>query len=266
MSALLDPRLRPWPPTALREAVYDGQILCFMPSETSLAIGRAAWAVVERHLGPAPREAQHRLSLSDFLERLGQARQALDTPALRALLRRWVGEAGLEPARVDRLRLRAVSSGGWRAPGAAPAWARHRDTWYANPPTQLNLWMPLHDVSPVDSLRFMPEAFGRAVDNDSERFVLGDFLARGGFGSTAGVPGVFPQATGPEAEAEGLGLSLPAGALVVFSAAQLHGPPRQETGLTRFSVDLRVVPEGALPGAPDPDNRSQGDASEGYSG
>ncbi|MCB9744204.1 MAG: hypothetical protein H6740_16520 [Alphaproteobacteria bacterium] len=264
MSARLDPSLRPWPPAPFREAVYDGLIACLEPSPASLALASGAMEIVERSFGPEPRRAQHRLSLSDFLDRLRAAREALDTPTLRAAARRWVGEAGLEPARVDRLRLRAVTSGGWRHPGARDAWSVHRDTWYANPATQLNLWIPLHPVRAEESLRFLPEAFDRPVENDSERFQLDAFLAEGGFGQAG--PRVYPRATGPEAEAEGVGVALPAGAAVVFSAAQLHRPPRHDTGLTRFSVDLRVVPEGVTRGAPSVDDRSTGDASLGYDG
>ncbi|MCB9765434.1 MAG: hypothetical protein H6739_37010 [Alphaproteobacteria bacterium] len=254
--------------TALRQAVYGGARRVLPPGDASRALVAAVWAVVEAALGPDPRRVHERLTTPALLDRLAEARAALRAEPFRGLVHAVMRAAGQAPeaCAVDLLRLRAVTPGGWRAPGAAVAWSVHRDTWYANPRAQLNWWIPLHDVSARDGLRFLPASFGFPVENDSARFDYDVFMRQAGWQARQG-GAVYPHATGPEAEADGVGQGMAAAAVLLFSADQLHRSPRFDGPLTRLSVDFRSVhraDRAAGLGAPGVDARCTGDASKDY--
>jgi hypothetical protein len=238
-----------------RCSIYAGQRQFASPCAASVRVRDELWARLLEALGPNPREER------DLFPRLAPLRAALADYPLAPLL---VG-LGLQPAEWiwDRVRLRAVEPGAESNPAAADAFTAHRDTWYANPQSQINLWMPLHDVSEADTFGFYPQRFESPVANDSEQFDYSEFLQLAGFASQRREQkAVFPKLTGrlPEAPEP---FALESAGVLFFAAAHLHQTlPVQEQ--VRFSIDLRLVPRGDDEGAPNVDNRSRGSALSDY--
>ena len=215
-----------------------------------------------------------RLAPDLLYARLTQARALLAKServacATRSLLAA-LGAGPWAPVAWDRARLRAVAPGAHRWPQAKAAYGAHRDTWYANPACQLNLWVPLHDVERLDCFGFYPDCFGRFIPNDSGCFNYDEFARQVGFqGSPKVSAPVFPT---PDREAlSSLGsperFTLGRAQVLMFSAAHLHQTLPHDLASTRFSLDLRVVwrpHQRAGLGAPDLDNASTGDASRDY--
>lgn len=168
---------------------------------------------------------------------------------------------------LDSLRLRAISPGLENVPEAAPAFYVHRDTWYGNPKSQINCWLPLVDVDERNSFCFFLDDFERPVANDSETFEVAHFERRGGFGRTVADPASsYPRAL-ETSDSRVWSVVLPADGLLFFSAAHLHGPLPNKTDAVRFSLDFRFVRQSDLEagrGALDPDNRSWGCVSGTY--
>lgn len=210
-------------------------------------------------IGPEPRRPG-----PHFFGRLGELRKTFDEPFWRERLRDFLRGLGvaLEEFAVDRLRLRGLEPGAENIPAAAPAFYAHRDTWYANPQSQINLWMPLHDVSAKDSFAFFPALFAAPVANDSADFDYDEFKAQAGFQNpNRAAAAVFPRPL--EAIGEGEPVVMPAGSLLLFSAAHLHQTSVNRTSEVRLSIDVRLVHRGDQAdgkGAPNVDNRSRGSA------
>ena len=230
-------------PDGLRAAVHAGEVLRLPPTPaTRSAVEFAAARLAEAFPGLDPRSADARLGADEFLLRLTRARlEFVQHPFNLPLARVLAASLGLDPARTfsDRLRLRGVASGAHRQPGASHAYCVHRDTWYANPAAQINVWIALHEVTAAESFLFYPDCFDRPVRNDSDRFDLDDWLRLGGFQRPH--PGkVFPQAL-DEALGEAVALAVPEAAALLFSGTHLHGTLGHDTGRTRFSLELRLV-------------------------
>ena len=241
-----------------RSRLYEGELV--VSSRRGDSFVTELWQEIEQHFEAPVRGAQ-----ADFLERLGRLRARLGDPHWRDRTRQFLTEleVPVEEFAVDRLRLRAVAPGTHLIAAAAPAFYAHRDTWYANPQAQINLWMPLHAVTAHDSFGFYPELFGQAVDNDSEHFDYDEFKEQAGFQNpNRSVQAVYPRWLTDD-RAPTWPVELEGGQILLFSAAHLHRTLPNLTDRIRFSVDLRLVHR-AEQGAPNVDNRSRGSALADY--
>jgi hypothetical protein len=258
---------------AVRRSIYAGEILHLPASPASLDLIARVQRAAERELGEELQQVHRRLETPEILGRLAVVRRALqEDAAVLAGVRAVMRGAGFDPRAhaTDRLRLRAILHEGHRNPAAAPAYATHRDTWYANPRSQINWWVPLHEIIDQQGIFFYPDLYTQAVPNTSAGFDLDRWVARVGWqalrrpadavypeASVAPDPGRYPRRE----------VRCRAGEVILFSAGQLHGTGRNESGLSRFSVDFRSVcleDHQAGLGAPDPDNRSTGSTLRDY--
>lgn len=242
-----------------RDLLYRGQTRNY-PS-AALDLANAVNHLLEPLL---PRETLSDWSNEAFLESLALARERLQQdPAVRAALTDLVeAHHGLDQTVVDRPRLRVILPKGHHLEAAAPVYYAHRDTWYANPRSQLNWWVPLHDVEPHQTFVFYPEAFDQSVSNDSHEFDYDRWRHQVGFATASAPKGaVYPRALDSLSHLQRQGFAARKGDLLVFSAAQLHQTLAFDHGLPRLSLDFRTVylPDHAAGlGAPDPDNASRG--------
>lgn len=103
-----------------------------------------------------------------------------------------------------------------------------------------------------------------AVPNTSESFDVADWGASGGFQAYAApraTAQVHPFPCEPPDRTGEWRIAAPAGSIVAFSAAHLHGTVPQETGRIRYTVEIRLVDRRDVRdgrGAPDADNASRG--------
>ncbi len=121
----------------------------------------------------------------------------------------------------------------------AEAYLLHRDSWYANPPAQINLWIAVSDVSEAEAFAFWPEHWQRAIANDSECFDYARWQAYGGWQTPdprKRYPVALEAPAGPQVQ-----LAAPSGACLAFSGTHLHATRAHASGSTRFSVEFRVV-------------------------
>jgi hypothetical protein len=262
----------------LRRSIYDGAVLRLAPTAASRRLVAEALGAIEAELGgDVPvREAQFRVTDGELFERIGRLRRAVYSGArFRRLAHEVVVSCGFDPdgSAFDPVKLRAVAHRGYENPLAAPVYYAHRDTWYAHPQSLINWWVPLHDLTERETFVFFPDAFGRAVPNDSERFDYGAW-SRGGDGlkigwqsRDAGARAVYPRLTGEPGPGPRVGFSSGAGEVLVFSGAHLHQTLPNDSGRTRFSLDFRTVHLGDHArglGARNADNRSTGSALGDY--
>ncbi|MBU6450971.1 MAG: hypothetical protein KGS72_04275 [Cyanobacteria bacterium REEB67] len=193
----------------------------------------------------------------------------LAEPTFDELLLAVLDECGFERQEVlfDPLRMRISYDGGYKEEINRRSNSVHRDTWYANSQSQINFWMPLHDVSAADAFSFYLKNFASAVPNTSEQFDYDLWMKTTGWQSSM-ILSTFPTADAdPRSLGERTSFSARAGQLLLFSASHLHQTNPNDSGLARYSVDFRIVHRADLASglaAPNVDNLSQGDATRDY--
>ena len=252
----------------LRSRIYRGEIVELEATAASLHLVRMVQAaLVDALADDDPRTAQHRLGIQEVRRRLMPLREALaEAPRFLDAAAAVVAAARFDLTRTvfHPPRLRAVFSGGHLNPAAGPAYALHRDTWFANPAAQVNWWIPLHDVAAAETFALYPQWFQRPVTNGSSRFDYAAWVEEVGWQALVSDPARYPTVEadgfhpGPARE-----VALPRGGMLLFSGAHLHRSLQHDGGATRFSIDFRTVDtadHAAGRGAPDPDNESHGSA------
>ncbi|MBI1216307.1 MAG: hypothetical protein GC185_10900 [Alphaproteobacteria bacterium] len=259
---------------ALRRSLYDGDIYVLPANAATKAYVRAAKNRLMRAFdGPESVEALHEdCPQEDFLPAYQWLKQAVAEPGFGATHVARVAESlGFSAKNLswDPVRFRIALHEGFLNEQAKAAYAVHRDTWYANPQSQVNVWVPLFDIRPTQGFFFYPEYFGKPVKNSSGVFDYGVWRESTGFGVAKGrTPNaLYPAATRKVPEKKAVSFECGAGDMVIFSAAHLHGNCRNLSGLTRFSVDFRIVHRGdekAGRGAPNVDNLSRGSTLQDY--
>lgn len=256
----------------LRLALYSGDIFLFPACDESMALRKRVEEIAVKHLGNDYRRAQFEMEPAELYRRVKAAKdETFGDHSVRDLAVDVINAYGFDLDRnaFDPPRFRAVRHLGHESEGAIPAYWAHRDTWYANPQSQINWWMPLHDVSDREAFCFYPRYLEKPVKNSSAFFNYDEWIKDVGFGRSQAADGAFypgPIDWTPK-ENEDVGFSLSAGELVLFSAAHLHRTLENVSGLTRLSIDFRTVhlkDEKDGIGALNVDNKSTGSSLVDY--
>ncbi len=253
-------------------ALYAGKIFKSAATPETTALVTDIRAALTTAFGDDLQTVHERLSFAQMKQPLADIRAALErestyTQACRAIL------AGLSmpDMRLDALRLRCVMHGGHESPAAARAYAAHRDTWFGNPEAQINIWIPLFDVTAAETFTFYPSYFKAPIQNSSGGFDYDDWMGKVGWQGAKTVQQPvdidYPQILAPIADDKAFAFDARAGEMVVFAAAHLHQTVKNTSGRTRFSLDFRAVHMAdhlAGRGAPNVDNGSRPDALRDY--
>lgn len=252
----------------LRAAVYAGDIFRIPAHKESLALVNKINSLLKAGLKDM-RRIHDIHTYHDVSQKIAPIRAFLSESAEgHDMARSMMRAHGFDPQEnvFDPARLRCVFHNGHLSDGSARAYALHRDTWYGNPQSQVNWWIPLHDVNGEESFAFYPEYFSAPVANGSAKFDYKDWMRVVGWqGIKGGVYDHYPAAEQPIEPEKGF--TARAGDIVLFSGAHLHGTCKNITGFTRWSLDFRTVHLGDLAaqrGAPNVDNGSLPLAVEGY--
>lgn len=261
----------------LREGLYAGQVYLLEANSASVALVQEVNCLLAEALGSDPRLAQHRMDNKAFFMRLGPLRRRIFTERrYHEAVREVVSSLGFNPAAVavDPLRLRVIRSrGDAEVPAAKAVYYPHRDTWYAHPRSVLTWWIPLDVLSDTETFVFYPERFTQAVPNDSETFDYDEWvrdgweLKIGWQKAESGTAAKYPRAVGEVDGGQSVGFACKTAQNLLFSGAHFHRTLPQASGLTRFSLDFRLVHLGDHSlgrGAPNVDGRSRGSALRDY--
>ncbi len=271
MSALLKANLPPSHGSIVLqpEAFYRGELALLTATSATLKLVQELHQRLHQALLPASTFARaHHILASELLRhRLHHLRRQLYTDqavlkSLAAIVSELVEELSWpELPAVDLPRLRAIVPQMHQLPAAADAFSAHRDTWYANPAAQINLWIPLGDYSAAQTFVFYPACFSRPVKNNSEGFDYQQWQATVGWQSLQKPESaIYPQAL-EVPNVEQMGFACEAGQRLLFSGSHLHQPLPNNSDHIRFSLDMRLVCRRDFAeqrGAPQIDNRSKG--------
>ncbi len=232
-----------------RQMLFDGQLFAYSPLPSSLAFIAHARQMIEAAFSPLdPELAQYEMSVERYAEILGKLKPAfIHDPESKRHLGNLLHELGCDPEKsyFDVPKMRSSTSDNYLTTGIAYAWHPHRDTWYSAPPCQINYWIPIYDIRSDNAMAFHPQYWNAPVKNDSNRF---NYYAHNQQSRGAHVaklvtsdPRVLPKPLEPLRLDPQVRLIVPAGGIILFSAAQMHSSVPNTSGKTRFSIDFRVV-------------------------
>ena len=251
-----------------RRRLYEGQLFVYSPRPSMLKLIDHAKRMIEGAFAPLdPRKAQYEMPVTKYVEICTPLKPSfIHHPETKHILQGVVAEYGcdLEQTYIDVPRLRMVTSDGYLTSGVGYAHHPHRDTWYSAPMMQINWWVPIYDIETEMSMAFHPEYFDKAVKNGSDGFNYYEWNTVGRKDASKHIGSDTRKQPKPEEPIKldpQLRLVLPAGAVVLFSAAHLHSTVPNTSGLSRYSIDFRTVNYGDVVekrGAKNVDSSSHG--------
>jgi hypothetical protein len=231
-----------------RLRTYQGELTILPPSPASCALVEFAREQIEAAFVPRhPQHAHEELAVTETVEILTRLKpQFIHDRRTRDRLQCLLVDVGCDPHLTfqDVPRLRVAYPADYLTTGIAYAHHPHRDTWYSAPPCQLNWWMPIYDFDANQGMAFHPRYWGASIKNSSADFNYYRWNADGRKNAAQHVKSdtrVQPRAEETLELEPGVRLVVPAGGIIVFSAAHLHSTVRNETSLARWSIDFRTV-------------------------
>lgn len=232
-----------------RQRLYEGQLLVYSPRPSTLAWIKFARTMITEAFAPFdPQRAQHHMPVEDYAAVLGKLKPAfIHHPESKRHIQNVFREMGcdLEKTYFDVPKMRSSTSGGYLTTGIAYAWHPHRDTWYSALPSQINWWIPIYDIESDNAMAFHPRYWIDAIRNNSSEYNYyeANVMNRGAHVSQMIKEDkrILPKPTEPIEMDPQIRLICPAGGIILFSAAQMHSSVPNTSGVTRFSIDFRVV-------------------------
>ena len=233
---------------ARREHLYQGDVMVYGASPATLALVQFTRDLVESAFGSVdPRTAQNAMPVEEFATLLADLKpRFIHHPRCKELLPQILVERGCDPERTyfDVPRLRTSTSDGYLTTGIAFAFHPHRDTWYSAPLCQTNWWMPVYPVSADNVMAFHPKYMTQGVKNGSRRYDYAEGTRSSRFAAASQIGKDSRDQPTPEEPVEldpQIRVVPEVGGMMVFSGNQLHSSVPNTSGLTRFSIDFRVV-------------------------
>ncbi len=225
-----------------RRIVYDGGLLVFKAVSPMKEFCAFADALIRELLDTRdPVMAQYEMDRDDYLIRVETLQKRFrEHEEAKRLFLAALEDAGVDLGRTfwDRLYLRVLPSGEEYASGRAAKLGFHRDTWSSNVYSQTNWWAPIYPITAGRTLAFYPDYWSRPLKNTSGAWDLDEVRVR----RRAGEPvALVPEPDERVDTASELRPVILPGDLLCFSGAHLHAAVPNETGLARFSVEVRTA-------------------------
>jgi hypothetical protein len=232
-----------------RRQLFDGQLFVYSPNPAALAFIRFARELIQEAFSPFdPLRAQYDLPVKRYAEILGKLKPAfIHHPESKRHIARVFAQMGcdLDKTYFDVPKMRSSTSDGFLTTGIAYAWHPHRDTWYSAPPSQINWWMPIYDLASDNSMAFHPRYWTQPVPNNSADYNYYEANVANRGAHVARLikedKRILPKPTEPLELDPQVRLICPVGGAILFSAAHMHSSVPNTSGVTRFSIDFRVV-------------------------
>ncbi|HEY2777663.1 MAG TPA: phytanoyl-CoA dioxygenase family protein [Gaiellaceae bacterium] len=236
------------PEVERREKLYAGDIFLFSPRPSTLALSEhGRQMAVDAFGGRDPEAAQYEMPVEDYAALLaGLKPQFIHHPESKRLIQEMLADLGcdLEQIHFDVPRMRTSTSDDYLTTGIAYAFHPHRDTWYSAPMSQLNWWLPIYPITTENGLAFHPYYWDSPLKNSSRVYNYAEWNATSRAEAAKHIGTDTRVQPRPEEDVEldpQVRPIVPAGGVIIFSAAHLHSSVPNTSGKTRFSIDFRTV-------------------------
>ena len=201
----------------------------------------------EAFAGRDPELAQFNMDVTDYAALLADLKpKFIHHPKSKVFIQQILGELGCDPSQTyfDVPRMRSATSDDYLSTGIAYAFHPHRDTWYSAPMFQLNFWIPIYRITSENGMAVHPHYWSHPVKNGSREYNYDEWNKTSRLTAAQHIKTDTRKQPKPEEPIEldpQIRVVLPPGAILLFSAAQLHSTVPNTSGRTRFSIDFRTV-------------------------
>jgi hypothetical protein len=231
-----------------RQLLHKGALFLYSPSPSVKSLVAFTRELIENAFRPYdPRTAQFEVPVEQYVDILAKLKPFfIHHPRSKELVRSILREYGCDPEKTyfDVPRLRSSTSNNYLTTGIAYAFHPHRDTWYSAPPSQLNWWLPVYDITPDNGLAFHPRYFDEPIKNGSRNYNYYEWNRTSRASAAQHIKSDTRVQPKPEEEIEldpQIRVIAPSGGVTIFSGSQLHSSIPNTSGVTRFSIDFRTV-------------------------
>jgi hypothetical protein len=231
-----------------RARLYEGSLFVYSPSPSLKALVDFTRELVAQAFAPHdPKKAQFHYPIEEYAAVLAKLKPLfIHHPRSKELIQAALVELGCDPQKTyfDVPRLRTATSDNYLTTGIAYAFHPHRDTWYSAPPSQLNWWLPVYDITEENGLAFHTRYFDEPVKNSSRTY---DYYQWNKNSRASAAQHIKTDTrVQPKSEEEvsldpQVRIVAPSGGVTIFSGAHLHSTVPNTSGVTRFSIDFRTV-------------------------
>jgi hypothetical protein len=231
-----------------RQQLYDGALHVYSPTPSSVALCKFAHELANEAFSPhSPEFAQEHLPVEKYVEILAQLKpKFIHHVRCKELIRGLLSDLGcdVDETYFDVPRLRTMTSGNYLTAGLAYAFHPHRDTWFSAPPSQLNWWIPVYEISPENTIAFFPRYWNQPITNSSREYNYYKWNQESRRQAATQIKTDTrkqPQALEPVDMDSQIRVVCKAGGIILFSGAYLHATVPNTSDRTRFSIDFRTV-------------------------
>lgn len=218
----------------IRTNAYQGQIYLFEENETSIFLVDRINQELIKTFGENPRKAQFN---DEFLYKIIELKKLFyNTVEYSELAKKLMEEFGFDTEEnvIDPIRLQVIEQNNLNAKSITN-YNAHRDTWYANPQTQLTWWISLHDITIDEVFEIYPQYFQKAVKNDSKNFDYEKAKDKQN-GNEEIHPCLLEKIEGEKEQ-----IICKKGQILIFSSQHLHKIPLNSNEQNCFSFEFRSV-------------------------
>jgi len=232
-----------------RSRIFEGALFLYPAPRESLRITEWIRTLAAQAFDGVSdlRRAHEELAVADFVARVSRLKSRFTNHATtKQLCQELIRGVGSDPSATyfDLPRLRVAPPGNYLTTGVSYAYKPHRDTWYAHPRQLINYWVPVYDSEATTVMSMYVNFFNRPVQNASVGWDYDEWVKNSRFAAASNV-GVesrpHPVPVEDLRDAADLRIVQNAGDLMLFSTCQLHATAPNDSGLIRFSYDLRTI-------------------------
>lgn len=261
---------RPISDDARRKKLFEGALFAYSPTPSMKALVEFSRGLIEAAFTPHnPETAQFHFPVEEYAAILAKLKPFfIHHPKSKQYVQAALIELGCDAEKTyfDVPRLRSSTSNNYLTSGIAYAFHPHRDTWYSAPPSQVNWWLPVYEITEDNGLAFHTKYFDTPLKNSSRNFDYYQWNKNSRASAAQHIQ--TDERIQPKAEEEvsldpQLRIVAPSGGVTIFSAAQVHSSVPNSSGVTRFSIDFRTVhidDVNAMAGAKNVDSECTGTA------
>jgi hypothetical protein len=231
-----------------RAKLYEGSLFVYSPSPSLKALVDFTRELVAQAFAPHdPKKAQFHYPIEEYAAVLAKLKPLfIHHPRSKELIQAALVELGCDPQKTyfDVPRLRTATSDNYLTTGIAYAFHPHRDTWYSAPPSQLNWWLPVYDITEENGMAFHTRYFDEPVKNSSRTYDYYQWNKNSRASAAQHIKTDTRVQPKPEEEVSldpQVRIVAPSGGVTIFSGAHLHSTVPNTSGVTRFSIDFRTV-------------------------
>jgi hypothetical protein len=232
-----------------RARIFDGAIFLYPAPQASTRLGDWAKELIDGAFGATGdiRRAHLKLPVERFVELAGPAKSTFTNDVrTKRLCQELIVSMGCDPEETyfDLPRLRVAPPGDYLTAGVSYAYRPHRDTWYAHPRQLINYWAAIFDAETGHVMPMYVDYFHKGLPNDSSSWDYENWVKNARFAASDNVKTEARKHPVPSTDlGETLDLRIVqnAGDVMMFSTCQLHGSPRNDSDVIRYSFDLRTL-------------------------